>query len=68
MLRESEVVDLISANKLEAVKTRNYKSGEDTLLRADGLSVAIGGNLNSEFPKGVLPWMNRDMCRQPKRS
>ncbi|MCL4330325.1 MAG: thioredoxin-disulfide reductase [Candidatus Thermoplasmatota archaeon] len=55
VLWESEVVDLIGTDKLGAVKIRNHKSGEDTLLRADGLFVAIGRKPNSEFLRDVLP-------------
>ena len=55
VLWESEVVDLMGASKLEAVRIRNQKTGEDTVLKADGLFVAIGRSPNSEFLKGVLP-------------
>ena len=57
----SEVVELNSnnqetstPNKLENIKIKNNKSGEEKILPLDGLFVAIGSSPATEFLKGLV--------------
>jgi thioredoxin reductase (NADPH) len=50
----SQVVDLVGADKLEGAKVRNLTTGVDTLLPVTGLFVAIGHRPNTAMFTGVL--------------
>jgi thioredoxin reductase (NADPH) len=46
---DSEVVDIIGEDKLEGVRLRNLKTGEESALDVSGLFVAIGHDPRSEI-------------------
>lgn len=48
------VTETIGSEKLEAVKLRNVKTGEETILEADGLFIFIGHTPNTQMFKGQL--------------
>lgn len=48
------VTDVIGGDKLEAVKLRNVKTGEETIYETDGLFIFIGHTPNTEMFKGQL--------------
>lgn len=51
---DSEIEEIIGEQKLERVKLKNVKSGEQTEIKADGLFVAIGHNPTSNLFKGLI--------------
>ena len=51
---DSEVVEAVGENKLEGVRLRNCRTGEERLLPATGLFVAIGHDPRSELVKGQV--------------
>lgn len=51
---DSEIAELISGEKLEAVRIRNLKSGEISEEAVDGLFVSIGRRPNTELVKEQL--------------
>jgi thioredoxin reductase (NADPH) len=48
------VTDVIGGDKLEAVKLKNVKTGEETIYETDGLFIFIGHTPNTEMFKGQL--------------
>jgi thioredoxin reductase (NADPH) len=50
----SQVVDLVGADKLEGAKVRNLTTGVDTVLPVTGLFVAIGHRPNTAMFSGIL--------------
>ena len=48
------VTETIGSEKLEAVKLRNVKTGEETILETDGLFIFIGHTPNTQMFKGQL--------------
>lgn len=48
------VTDVIGTDKLEAVKLKNVKTGEETIFETDGLFIFIGHTPNTEMFKGQL--------------
>jgi thioredoxin reductase (NADPH) len=53
-LWDSVVVDAVGDTKLEGVRVRNVLSGDETLLPATGLFVAIGHEPNTSLFEGAL--------------
>jgi thioredoxin reductase (NADPH) len=53
-LFDSVVEEVLGAEKVSGVKTRNLKTGKERVLRTDGLFVAIGYQPNTEIFKGQL--------------
>ena len=51
---DSEVVEAVGQDKLEGVRLRNCRTGEERLLPATGLFVAIGHDPRSELVKGQV--------------
>jgi thioredoxin reductase (NADPH) len=51
---DSEVLEAVGADRLEGVRLRNLKTGEETLLPATGLFIAIGHDPRSELVKGQV--------------
>ncbi|MBA3618054.1 MAG: thioredoxin-disulfide reductase [Acidothermales bacterium] len=51
---DSEIVEAVGQNKLEAVRLRNCRTGEEKTLAATGLFVAIGHDPRSELVKGQV--------------
>ena len=51
---DSEVTDIVGADKVEAVRLRNVVTGEETTLEASGLFVAIGHDPRSEIFAGQV--------------
>lgn len=51
---DSEIVELLSGEKLEAIRIRNLKSGEISEEVVDGLFVSIGRRPNTELVKDQL--------------
>ncbi len=51
------VVDVIGEEKLEAIKLKNVKTGEETTFKVDGMFVAIGHKPNTEIFKD---WLEMD--------
>lgn len=51
---DSEIQEIKGEQKLEGVKLKNIKTGEETEITADGLFVAIGHNPTSELFKGLV--------------
>ncbi|HEY5731215.1 MAG TPA: thioredoxin-disulfide reductase [Anaerolineales bacterium] len=48
------VTETIGTEKLEAIKLKNVKSGEETILETDGLFIFIGHTPNTQMFKGQL--------------
>ncbi|MCC6298507.1 MAG: thioredoxin-disulfide reductase [Anaerolineales bacterium] len=48
------VTEVIGTDKLEAVKLKNVKTGEETLYETDGLFIFIGHTPNTQMFKGQL--------------
>ncbi|MCI0553228.1 MAG: thioredoxin-disulfide reductase, partial [Anaerolineae bacterium] len=48
------VTELIGTDKLEALKLKNIKTGEETIYETDGLFIFIGHTPNTEMFKGQL--------------
>jgi thioredoxin reductase (NADPH) len=51
---DSEVLEVVGEQKLESVKIKNSKTNEETIIKADGMFVAIGHNPSSEIFKGLI--------------
>ncbi|MEX2289172.1 MAG: thioredoxin-disulfide reductase [Mycobacteriales bacterium] len=51
---DSEVLEAVGTAKLEAVRLRNRRTGQDKTLAATGLFVAIGHDPRSELVKGQV--------------
>ncbi len=51
---DSEIQEIKGEQKLEGVKLKNIKTGEETEITADGLFVAIGHNPTSDLFKGLI--------------
>ncbi len=48
------VTEVIGADKLEAVRLKNMKTGEETIFETDGLFIFIGHTPNTQIFKGQL--------------
>jgi len=48
------VTEVIGTNKLEALKLKNVKTGDETIYETDGLFIFIGHTPNTEMFKGQL--------------
>lgn len=57
MVWNSEVVEIVGKSKVESLKVKNNKTGEEMVLPLDGLFVAIGHNPATEF---VAELVDRD--------
>ncbi|GAB3276593.1 thioredoxin-disulfide reductase [Actinocorallia lasiicapitis] len=51
---DSEVVDILGENKVEGVKIKNLKTGDESVLDVTGLFIAIGHDPRSELFTGQL--------------
>lgn len=51
---DTVVTETIGADKLEALKLKNLKTGEETILETDGLFIFIGHTPNTQMFKGHL--------------
>lgn len=51
---DTEVLEVVGAQRLETVKIKNNKTNEISEIKADGLFVAIGHNPTSELFKGLV--------------
>jgi thioredoxin reductase (NADPH) len=51
---DTVVTELIGAEKLEALKLKNVKTGEETVFETDGLFIFIGHTPNTQMFKGQL--------------
>jgi thioredoxin reductase (NADPH) len=51
---DSEVLEAVGEDRLEGVRLRNVRTGEQTLLPATGLFIAIGHDPRSELVKGQV--------------
>lgn len=51
---DSVIEEVLGADKVTGVKTRNLKTGKERVLKTDGLFVAIGYQPNTEIFKGQL--------------
>jgi len=51
---DSEVLEAVGADRLEAVRLRNVQTGEESTLPATGLFIAIGHDPRSELVKGQV--------------
>ena len=51
---DTVVTEAIGTDKLEALKLRNVKTGEETILETDGLFIFIGHTPNTQMFKGQL--------------
>ncbi len=51
---DTVVTEAIGTDKLEALKFRNVKTGEETILETDGLFIFIGHTPNTQMFKGQL--------------
>ncbi len=54
---DTVVVDVIGEERLEAIKLKNVKTGEETTFKVDGMFVAIGHKPNTEIFKD---WLEMD--------
>jgi thioredoxin reductase (NADPH) len=53
-LYDTEVIDILGENVVEAIKTRNLETGKEETLKTDGVLVAIGWLPNSSIFKDQL--------------
>jgi thioredoxin reductase (NADPH) len=53
-IMDSEVMDILGDNAVTAVRVRNVKTGEETVLPTDGVFLAIGHKPNTELFEGIL--------------
>ena len=51
---DSEVTEVVGEDRVSAVKLRNVKTGEESILEVSGIFVAIGHDPRSELFTGVL--------------
>jgi len=51
---DTEVLEAVGEDRLEGVRLRNLKTGEESLLPATGLFIAIGHDPRSELVKGQV--------------
>ena len=51
---DSEVVEAVGADRLESVRLRHLKTGEESTLAATGLFIAIGHDPRSELVRGQV--------------
>ena len=51
---DSEVLEAVGEDRLEAVRLRNVKTGVETLLPATGLFIAVGHDPRSDLVKGQV--------------
>ena len=51
---DSEVLEAVGEDRLEGVRLRNVKTGEESLLPATGLFIAIGHDPRSDLVKGQV--------------
>lgn len=51
---DTVVTEVVGADKLEALRLKNVKTGEETLFETDGLFIFIGHTPNTEMFKGQL--------------
>ena len=51
---DAEVVEAVGEDRLEGVRVRNLKTGEESLLPVTGLFIAIGHDPRSELVKGQV--------------
>ncbi len=49
------VEEILGEDKVEALRLKNRKTGEESFLRIDGIFIFIGMRPQSEFVKGLLP-------------
>jgi thioredoxin reductase (NADPH) len=54
VLWNSETLDIIGEDEVEAVRVRNILTGEETVIKAQGFFVAIGHKPNTDIFKGYL--------------
>jgi len=62
-LLDSVVEEVLGLDKVTGVKTLNLKTGKESVLKTDGLFVAIGYQPNTEIFKGQLHLDNRGYIR-----
>lgn len=55
---DTVLTETIGTDKLEAVKLKNVKTGEETIYETDGLFIFIGHTPNTEMFKGQLDMSN----------
>ncbi len=48
------VTEIMGAERMEAVRLKNVKSGEESILEADGIFIFVGHSPNTEIFKGQL--------------
>jgi thioredoxin reductase (NADPH) len=53
------VTEVLGAEKVEAVRLKNLKSGDETILETDGIFIFIGHTPNTEMFKGQLKMDDR---------
>ncbi len=51
---DSEIEEVLGGQKLDSIKLKNVKSGDQTEIKVDGLFVAIGHNPTSNMFKGLI--------------
>ncbi len=51
---DSVVTEILGQEKVEAVKVKNRKTGEEKVLQVDGVFIFVGIRPQSDFVKGVL--------------
>ena len=51
---DSVVTEILGREKVEAVKVKNRKTGEEKVLQVDGVFIFVGIKPQSDFVKGVL--------------
>ena len=51
---DSVVAEILGREKVEAVKVKNRKTGEEKVLQVDGVFIFVGIKPQSDFVKGVL--------------
>jgi thioredoxin reductase (NADPH) len=54
ILMDSEVIDVLGDEEVSGVRVRNIRNGEEQVLLADGLFLAIGHQPNTSLFKGLI--------------
>lgn len=60
----SEVIEVMGVNKVEKVKIKNNKTGEESELPLDGLFIAIGHKPGSEIFRGIIETDERGFIKR----
>lgn len=65
---DNEIVEFMGDNKLQAVRLKNAKTGDETILPVDGVFLAIGNKPNTEIFAGHLDLTETGFIKTDKKT